>query len=91
MTDRYDARFDRESVESVHDFEDKCASAEELETIAQIEAEEAALEVLSQAIKQEQDVLFNMLLTDWQKRLQGIKVNADTEMLIQQLRKNGLV
>jgi len=84
-------KYDRQEVESVHSFEDKCASAEELQTIADIEAEETHLEVLSQAIRQETDSYFDALLADWQKRLEGIHTDANSELLMRQLRKNGIV
>ena len=68
-------KFDRQEVESVHDFEDRCAEAVEIE----------------EAMKQETDSAFEELLGEWQLRLQAIKVDANSEMLMQQLRKNGIV
>jgi len=76
-------KFDRQEVESVHDFEDRCAEAVEIE----------------EAMKQETDSAFEELLGDWQKRLnnhyllrmESIKVDANSELLMRQLRKNGIV
>ena len=70
-------KYDRQEVESVHE-----RLAEALE-----------------AMKQETDSAFEELLGEWQKRLnnhyllrmESIKVDANSELLMQQLRKNGIV